>query len=143
MKNIAFSIVNAIMKVSFIPIFLFLTSLCSFAREVRGQEVLNKKLSLSVSRKELKSVLKDVSKLTGARFLYSAEIIRSDRKITIAVKDITLSDFLHQLLSPLQISFEIDKNGYIYLNSRAAAVAGQEGADVIPGGTAGLSSGEP
>ena len=116
MKNIAFSIITAIMRTSAIPAILLLTSFCSFAREINGQEVLSRKVTISVSNKELKAVLKEVSKLTGARFLYSAEIIRSQRRITITVKEEPLSEFLSEILSPLQISFEIDKNGYIFLN---------------------------
>ncbi|MCS3799266.1 TonB-dependent receptor [Niastella sp. OAS944] len=116
MKNI-FSLVTAIMKVSAIPILLLLTSFCSLAKVTTAQDVLAKNVTISVSNKELKSVLKDVSKMTGAKFLYSREIIQSDRRITISVKDKPLADFLGQVLTPLHISYEMDKNGYIFLNN--------------------------
>jgi TonB-linked SusC/RagA family outer membrane protein len=129
MKNY-FSLVTAIMKLSAIPILLLLTSFCSIAKVTSAQDVLSKNVTISVSNKELKAVLKDVSKMTGAKFLYSREIIQSDRRITISVKDKPLSDFLNQVLTPLHISFEVDKNGYIFLNTTAAinSVAGEESA---------------
>ncbi len=92
MKNY-FSLVTAIMKLSAIPILLLLTSFCSLYKVTTGQEILAKNVTISVSNKELKSVLKEVGKMTGARFLYSREIIQSDRRITISVKDKPLSDF--------------------------------------------------
>ena len=145
MRNTVFSIVKAIMNLSVIPAIILLTSFCSFAREVRGQEVLSRKLSLSVSNKELKSVLKEVSKITGAHFLYSGEIIGAARRITITVKDITLSDFLSQMLSPLRISFEIDKKGYIYLNTRTTTgdVSPLNPVTGAPGSAAGSLSDAP
>jgi TonB-linked SusC/RagA family outer membrane protein len=129
MKN-NFSLVTAIMKLSAIPILLLLTSFCSLAKVTRAQDVLARNVTISVSNKELRSVLKEVSKITGAKFLYSREIIQSDRRITITVKDKPLSDFLAQVLTPLHISFEVDKNGYIFLNtiSTAGIMAGSEGA---------------
>jgi TonB-dependent starch-binding outer membrane protein SusC len=129
MKN-NFSLVTAIMKLSAIPILLLLTSFCSIAKVTKAQDVLSKHVTISVSDKELKAVLKDVSKMTGAKFLYSREIIQSDRRITISVKDKPLSDFLSQVLTPLHISFEVDKNGYIFLNiiSTVGSIAGSENA---------------
>ncbi|HEX6430254.1 MAG TPA: STN domain-containing protein, partial [Niastella sp.] len=129
MKN-NFSLVTAIMKLSAIPILLLLTSFCSIAKVTKAQDVLSKHVTISVSDKELKAVLKDVSKMTGAKFLYSREIIQSDRRITISVKDKPLSDFLTQVLTPLHISFEVDKNGYIFLNiiSTVGSIAGDESA---------------
>jgi TonB-linked SusC/RagA family outer membrane protein len=128
MKN-NFSLVTAIMKLSAIPILLLLTSFCSIAKVTTAQDILAKNVTISVTNKELRSVLKDVSKITGARFLYSREIIQSDRRITISVKDKPLSAFLTEVLTPLHISFEVDKNGYIFLNmiTAAGAVDGSEG----------------
>ncbi len=105
------------MKISVVPAILLLSSFCALAREVHGQEDLSKNVTITVSNKELKNVLKDVSKMTGVKFLYSREIIQSDRKISVSVKDKPLSDFLFQILSPLHISFELDKKGYIFLNT--------------------------
>ena len=128
MKNY-FSLVTAIMKLSAIPVLLLLTSFCSLAKVTTAQDILAKNVTISVSNKELKSVLKEVSKMTGARFLYSREIIQSDRRVTISVKDKPLSDFLSLVLSPLHISFEVDKNGYIFLNTiaTAGALSGSDG----------------
>jgi len=117
MKNVHFSIVTAIMKISAIPLLLLLGSFCALAREVHAQGDLSKNVTIAVSNKELKMVLREVGKMTGARFLYSREIIQSERKISVAVKDKPLSEFLTQILSPLRISFELDDKGYIFLNT--------------------------
>src|SRR5882762_10053526 len=121
MKNVHFSIVIAIMKISAIPVLILLGSFCALAREARGQDELSKNVTITVSNKELKAVLREVGKMTGVKFLYSREIIQSERKISVAVKEKPLSEFLTQILSPLRISFELDKKGYIFLNTIAAA----------------------
>lgn len=130
MKN-NFSLVTAIMKLSAIPILLFLTSFCSIAKVTTAQDVLSKNVTISVSDKELRSVLKDVSKMTGAKFLYSREVIQSERRITVTVKDKPLSKFLGQVLTPLHISFELDKNGYIFLNTTATTNAITAGENTV------------
>ncbi|HSC40623.1 MAG TPA: SusC/RagA family TonB-linked outer membrane protein, partial [Chitinophagaceae bacterium] len=117
MKNVHFSIVIAIMKITAIPVLILLGSFCALAREARGQDELSKNVTITVANKELKAVLKEVGKMTGVKFLYSREIIQSERKISVAVKEKPLSEFLTQILSPLHISFELDKNGYIFLNT--------------------------
>ncbi len=117
MKNVHFSILSAIMKITAIPVLIMLGSCCALAKEVHGQVEWSKNVTITVFNKELKAVLKEVSKMTGAKFLYSREIIQPERKITVAVKDKPLSEFLAQILSPLRISFELDKKGYIFLNA--------------------------
>ncbi len=117
MKNVHFSIVKAIMRISAIPLLVMLGSFCALAREARGQEDLSKNVTINVSNKELKTVLKEVSRMTGVKFLYSREIIQPERRVSVDVKDKPLSEFLTQLLSPLRISFELDKKGYIFLNT--------------------------
>ena len=123
MKKYAFSLVFAIMKLSAIPILLLLTSFCAIAGDMRAQDVLSKNVTISVVNKELKAVLKDVGKMTGARFLYSREIIQAERRISVTVKDKPLSEFLTLVLTPLRISYELDKNGYIFLNTAAIQTA--------------------
>lgn len=119
MKNNRFSLVIAIMRISVIPVLLLLSSFCVLAEEGHGQQALTRNVTISVSNSELKVILKQVSKMTGAKFLYSREIIQSERKASISVRDKPLSEFLTLLLSPLQISYEVDKKGYIYLTSTA------------------------
>lgn len=83
-----------------------------------GQEVLTRKITISVNNQELKKVLKEVGKKTGAKFFYSPEVIQPDRKITIEVKDEELADFLKEVLTPLDLTSEADKDGNIFLNKK-------------------------
>lgn len=123
------------MKISAIPVLIMLGSLCALAREVHAQDGLSKNVTITVFNKELKTVLREVSRMTGAKFLYSREIIQSERRISVAVKDKPLSEFLTQILSPLRISFELDEKGYIFLNTMPVkqAVAEEPVAGESPG----------
>jgi TonB-linked SusC/RagA family outer membrane protein len=120
MKKIVFSSATAMTKLTAITALLLLGFFTAAAHN-KNQDILSRLVTLSVSDKELKAVLKDVSRMTGARFLYSREIIQSDRRITVSVRDKPLSSFLAQVLTPLGIGYETDKNGYIFLNVIPAA----------------------
>jgi len=96
-----------IMRVTLLHIFLALSciSYC-FAGKADGQEVLDKKLSLHLSSKELKTVLKDISSFTAVGFTYNSSILPGKR-INVVANNERLGDILLKILSPFDISFEV------------------------------------
>src|SRR5579863_167117 len=97
-----------IMRVSLLQIFLVL-SYISYALPgtVTGQEILDKKVSLNLPSKEIRTVLKAIAASTEIGFTYSNDVLQNRQKITVIANDERLGDLLPRILSPLHISFEV------------------------------------
>ncbi|HEY8956505.1 carboxypeptidase-like regulatory domain-containing protein, partial [Chitinophaga sp.] len=119
MKKTGISIAIAIMKLSAIPLLILVTFLNVYAAKTLGQEVLDRKITITVNQQALKDVLKEVGRKSKVRFFYSPEMIGTDRKISAEAKDETLAVFLDRLLTPLSIKMEVTEKGDIFL-SRAS-----------------------
>ncbi|PGH37657.1 MAG: hypothetical protein CRN43_19845, partial [Candidatus Nephrothrix sp. EaCA] len=68
------------------PVFFIFSSVTlAHAVAIKGQGILDKKISLQVSQMEVATVLKKIEAQTEARFVYQAEVV-SDNKISLNVK---------------------------------------------------------
>src|SRR5688572_24026567 len=94
MKKTGIPITIAIMKLSAIPILILFAFLNAYAGKTLGQDVLNRKITISVNQHTLKEVLNDVGKKSKVRFFYSPELIGTDRKVSVEAKDEPLAVFL-------------------------------------------------
>jgi iron complex outermembrane receptor protein len=97
-----------IMRVSLLQFFL-VVSYISYAipGKVAGQEILDKKVSLNLPSKEIRTVLKAIAASTETGFTYSNEVLKNRQKITVIANDERLGDLLPRILGPLHISFEV------------------------------------
>ena len=116
MKKTGISIAIAIMRLSVIPLLILVTFLNVYAGKTLGQEVLDRKITITVNQQALKDVLKEVGRKSKVRFFYSPEMIGTDRKISAEARDETLAIFLDRLLTPLSIKMEVTKKGDIFLS---------------------------
>ncbi len=79
------------------------------------------KVNLNFSKQSLKSVLTSVSRQTGLSLAYSKEVVNLDESVSIKVANAELSDVLTQLLTPYNLSYEMQENKiYILKNSEVA-----------------------
>ncbi|MET0391679.1 MAG: TonB-dependent receptor [Chitinophagaceae bacterium] len=78
-----------------------------YAAETNGQEILDKKVSISADDQMISKVLTMVQKQTGVKFLYSSNAIQANRKISFSVTDKKLGEFINEVISPLSIGFRI------------------------------------
>jgi len=97
-----------IMRVTLLQYFLVLSciSYC-FAGKADGQEILDKKVSLNLASKEIRTVLKAIAASAETGFTYSNDVLQSRQKITIVANEERLGDVLEKIFSPLHISFEV------------------------------------
>lgn len=107
------------MKISLVQLFIacFFISV-SWAREMSAQELLNRKVTLQVSEKKIKAVLKDIENVAGVRFSYSPQIIQSSRTVTLNLPNVTLGEVLERLLKPLNLQYDV-AGSQIILSSQA------------------------
>src|SRR5579863_7680655 len=97
-----------IMRISLLQILITL-SLASFtlANNANGQEILDKKLSLNLPAKEIKTVLKTIAANMQIGFTYSNNTFPGKQKITVIANDERLGDVLAKIFAPLNISYEV------------------------------------
>ncbi len=77
----------------------------SYATEVSGQELLEKKVSLRVEGKSLKTILTRLETVAGVSFIYSPKATQAERRTSLDVKDKPLGEVLEKLLAPLDIQY--------------------------------------
>ncbi|MEP7142373.1 MAG: TonB-dependent receptor [Ferruginibacter sp.] len=96
------------MRITIIQITLGIIFTCSlYATKTSGQEILDKKVSISVENLEISKILSKVQKQTGVKFLYSSNTIQADRKISFSVIDKKLGVFINEFIRPLSIDFKV------------------------------------
>ncbi len=97
-----------LMRITFpqIAVILLFTGI-SYAHETNAQDILDKKVSLSIEQQSIKTVLNKIEGLIEVQFVYSPKVIKSDQKITLNVYERKLSMVLHELFENQDISFEI------------------------------------
>jgi len=114
-----------IMRVTLLHIILAISCISySFAGTADGQEILDKKISLNLSSKELKAVLKMITTSAEVGFTYNSRILPENKKITLVANDERLGDILSRIFAPLDISYEaIGKQ--IVLKKKKNTITGQ------------------
>ncbi len=89
----------------------------SWARDGRAQEVLKRRLTLSVEEQTIKSVLHQIERATEARFLYSSSLINTGNKVSIQVENKALGEVLETLLSPFHVGYKTEGRQIILIRS--------------------------
>jgi iron complex outermembrane receptor protein len=114
-----------IMRVTLLHVFLAFSCISySFAGTANGQEILDKKISLNLSSKELKTVLKMITTSAEVGFTYNSRILPENKRVTVVANDERLGDVLDKVFAPLGISYEaIGKQ--IVLKKRKNPITGQ------------------
>jgi len=106
------------MRLMIAQILIAVSVFSSYATDVRGQDALNKKLSINVTNIELKSVLEKVQSIVDAKFVFSPTIINVKRKLSFSIQDKTVADFLNQIVQPLGINYKGVGNLIILYDAR-------------------------
>lgn len=125
-KKHLIALIMLAMKVSTVQLTLAIVFTCSvYANELNAQVILNKPISISVQQTELKKVIAVLQEQTGIKFIYSSKTIQADRKITCNVNQMKLSQFIEEVLKPLNIGYKIvdDKLLLFPLDDEKAALS--------------------
>jgi TonB-linked SusC/RagA family outer membrane protein len=79
----------------------------SWANKITAQEILSKRLTLTVEEQPVKVVLAQIEKAVDIRFLYSSNIIKTAFKVSLNVSNKPLSEILPILLTPLNVEYNV------------------------------------
>ena len=93
----------------------------AYDHEAEAQGILDRVVSVSVEKGQLKDVFNLLKNQTGARFVYSSKTIEAGRKVSIKAMQKKLSDVLEELLTPFGITFKLVKDRIILYKVNATA----------------------
>lgn len=105
-----------IMKITLTQLILIIIlSGVAYATTSYSQDLLNKKISLSIKKQSLKSVIQHIEKQEDVFFSFKKDVLATDDKISLEVKDETLEQVLAKILTPRKIIFHVINNKQIIL----------------------------
>ncbi|TLV01563.1 TonB-dependent receptor [Dyadobacter luticola] len=81
----------------------------SFAADLQAQEILSQRISINVNEVGVDKVLEKIEEQTKVRFVYSAEVIHAERKVSLESQNQRLDAVLETLLNPLGIEYKVSK----------------------------------
>lgn len=103
-----------LMRVGVLSAFLSLSmagALC--AKPARGQEVLDRKISLVADHEEMKSIFKEITREANVKFIYVSPGIQDRLRVTLLANGDNLFIVLNRLLTPYHIGYEVVGNQII------------------------------
>lgn len=95
----------------------------SHAHKMHAQELLNQRLTLSFESAEIKKVLQRIEKTTNVQFMYSSNVIKSTRRVSLAVNNERLAVVLESLLTPMEVAYEVAGNRILLKRVKAEKTA--------------------
>jgi TonB-linked SusC/RagA family outer membrane protein len=84
-----------------------LLSSFAFAKISEAQEVLNSRVTLNMQNQDVRKVLTSIESQVNVKFLYSSNLVKSERKVTVNIRQEQLGAALKTILNPLNLGFEV------------------------------------
>jgi TonB-linked SusC/RagA family outer membrane protein len=114
-----------IMRVSLVQILLMttLTSLVS-ASALRGQEILERKVSLHVDHADVEAILSQLEERASVSFTYRSKLFKDVGKMSINVDNVPLGSVLEEILDPRFRVYVLEHANAIVLARSAEATSG-------------------
>lgn len=113
-----------IMKITISQCLLFaIFSVMALGTPSKAQQILTREVSIKLTNVSLKTVLVEIEKQSGVRFVYSNNTIQLDKDVSIEVNREALHSVLPKLLFPNQIRYEVLEEQIILKKNKEQANA--------------------
>ncbi|HRP32941.1 MAG TPA: TonB-dependent receptor [Agriterribacter sp.] len=104
-------VILKIMRISLLAAIVICCSLFSLsAKNVSGQEVLNKKISISLKNESIFNALEKIGRQNGVQFFYATNIIDPSDKVNITADKVSLRELLSDILKPYMLYYIVSNN---------------------------------
>ena len=97
--------------------------LSTYGRDVHAQEALDKRISLTVSNVDVKTVLRRIQQLADVKFVYSSKMIDASRKVSFSASEERLGELLDGLLKPMHAGYKVINDHIMLFRAEDDAVA--------------------
>ncbi len=105
------------LKIIPFAIFMFLTTLIS--SRAQAETVLDKDVSVAFNKTKLGNVLSQIESQANVRFIYSADVINVERRVSINLANEKLGAVLEKILSPEGVSFRTHGNKILLTDKKS------------------------
>jgi type II secretory pathway component GspD/PulD (secretin) len=103
-----------IMRITFIQLFLSVVlSSMAYSGTLSAQNILDKKVSMSLNNTSLKNVLNYLQKNDNVKFIYSNTAININQQVSVNADNLSLKTVLDQVLKTNGITYEVLKDRII------------------------------
>ena len=110
-KNKLISLAIYAMRVSIYQLLAITIFTCSaLAKNADAQDFLNKQISIKADQTDIKTIIEKTEFLAKVKFVYSPQLINSDRKVSINVVNQKLKYFLENSLKRYDVGYRIVKD---------------------------------
>ncbi|WP_254412154.1 SusC/RagA family TonB-linked outer membrane protein [Dyadobacter diqingensis] len=97
-----------IMRITCIQLFVAIVFACaSFAHDSRAQQVLDRKVSLSVRNVSLQEALRKLERSGEVKFVYSENVVSTSRLVSVETKNARLTTVLDKLFQSYGITYSV------------------------------------
>ncbi|RZK41670.1 MAG: SusC/RagA family TonB-linked outer membrane protein, partial [Hymenobacter sp.] len=73
-----------------------------------SQTVLERTVTVQAEKQTIKTILSQLAKQANIRFVYSQQLVRADRKVSVRAQNEPLATVLDEIFAPLKIEYEIN-----------------------------------
>ncbi|WP_295117403.1 SusC/RagA family TonB-linked outer membrane protein [uncultured Chitinophaga sp.] len=105
--------------------------------------VLSQKITFRANKASISNVLKQVRSQTKVRFTYNSELVGRQQPVTINVTEVTLREFLQQLLSNTGLQFAEEMGGILIYEKKEETIAPGSKLTVVVRGRVADEKGDP
>jgi iron complex outermembrane receptor protein len=104
----------------------------AFGTDGKGQELLDRNVSVNFNKIEMQDALNKIEKATDVKFIYSSKVIDADKKVSLNAQNQRLADVLDKLFVPMGITYRSIGN-QIVLSNNTLQVKGLNGISTLRG----------
>jgi TonB-linked SusC/RagA family outer membrane protein len=101
------------------------------ANDVRGQRVLEQKVTLRLSNSEIDKALEKIESTTKVKFMYNPQIF-NNQKSTYKFQEEALSEVLNKILTPHKVTYEVVQDRIILKREQAPVVEEVPASKIAP-----------
>jgi TonB-linked SusC/RagA family outer membrane protein len=101
------------------------------AHDLRGQRVLEQKVTLRLSNSEIEQVLDKIEDMTKVKFMYNPQIF-NNQKTSYKFQEEALSEVLTKILSPYKVTYEVVQDRIILKKELAPEKEAPTGSRIAP-----------
>ena len=113
-----------IMRITFCQLLcVSFMSAMAYAHTAPAQELLERGVTLSLSKTTLREALSQLASTTQVKFAYSRDIIRLSQPVDVSAQKESLSSVLDKLLTPLRIEYRVVDDQILLSKSKRLAIS--------------------
>ncbi len=112
-------LIREFMRITLIQLILLVSFLeISVAKDAYSQELADKRISIRVSDQSLKNTIRELERVSQARFIYSNSLIGAENKVSIDIRNASFVEVLNKVFVPLRINYTIS-GSHVVLQKKA------------------------